>query len=138
MAAETAGVVTLTVTLTMRLASLDVARFDGTWRVTIVCPATREALGWTTRFSAQVNNGVLRGHAGVEGQPHSMTMTVRIHPDGNADVDVQGRTGDPRENIFNPPPGTQYVWHSSARFEGRQGSGKRTELRPCDLSFVKQ
>jgi hypothetical protein len=36
------------------------------------------------------------------------------------------------------PLGTTYFFHALAQFEHTSGAGKRIEIRPCNLTFVKQ
>jgi uncharacterized caspase-like protein len=120
-----------------RLAGLDRARFDGTWRVTIECPAHNSAAGYTLRFPAEVKDGMLHGQHGVSGQPDSLTLTGKISSDGNASIDARGRTGDPKFAMNRESTGTPYGWRGNARFEGSRGSGSKTEIRPCNLTFVK-
>jgi caspase domain-containing protein len=120
-----------------RLAGLDPARFDGTWNVTVDCPAYNRAAGYTLRFLAQVKDGALHGQHGVTGQPGSLTLTGKILSDGNASIDARGTTGDPKFNLNSASTGSPYAYRANAHFEGSRGSGIRTDLRPCDLTFVK-
>ena len=47
--------------------TLDAARFDGTWKVTVECPPHQSAAGYTQRFFAEVKDGVLAGSSGASG-----------------------------------------------------------------------
>jgi hypothetical protein len=120
-----------------RLAGLDPARFDGTWKVAIECPAHNSAAGYTMRFRAEVRDGALHGQHGVSGQPDSLTLTGKISSDGNASIAARGMTGDPKFTANRESTGTPYGWRANARFEGSRGNGNKTEIRPCNLTFVK-
>ena len=121
-----------------RVVSLGVARFDGTWDVTVVCPVhTDGALGFTYRFLAQVKDGILDGqHSDREGL--SVTFKGKIQPDGSANLEARGVTADPKYSVGGVKKGTPFGWRAPARFEGSRGTGTRTELRICHLAFVKQ
>jgi len=118
--------------------ALDPARFDGTWNVTILCPAHNAAAGYTMRLRAEVKAGVLNGQHGVPGQPDSMTLTGKISADGTASIAARGKTGDPKFSLGSEAPGFPYAYPASVRFEGSRGTGNRTDtLRPCSLTFVR-
>ena len=130
-----------------RLASLaappptsSAARFDGIWNVTIECPRTSTgAEGYVLRFFVEVKDGVLRGQHGTkQGQPSSLTLTRPIQPDGSAAINARGLTGDPKYAVNRESKGTPYGYRATARFEGDRGTGKKTDIRPCDLTFAKQ
>jgi Caspase domain len=115
------------------------ARFDGLWTVTIDCPrAPTGAEAYVLRFIAEVKDGVLRGQHGTHGQPNSLTLTGQIQPDGSAAINARGLTGEPKYSVNREAKGTPYGYHATARFEGARGTGKKTEMRPCDLTFAKQ
>jgi hypothetical protein len=114
-------------------------RFDGTWEVTLICPThTDGALGYTYRFFAQVKDGFLRGQHGTEGRPGWLTLDGGIQPDGSAQIEARGLTGDPNYSVDRVPKTTPYRYHATARFDGSRGAGSRVETRICNLSFVKQ
>jgi uncharacterized caspase-like protein len=129
-----------------RLASLaappptsSAARFDGIWNVTVECPRTPTgAEGYALRFFVEVKDGVLRGQHGTDGQPSALTLTGQIQPDGSAAINARGLTGDPKYAVNRESKGTPYGYRATARFEGDRGTGKRTDIRPCDLTFAKQ
>jgi len=52
--------------------ALTPTRFDGTWDVTVDCPAHQAAAGYKWRFQAEVKDGLLSGQYGVAGNPSSM------------------------------------------------------------------
>jgi hypothetical protein len=57
-----------------------VHRFDGLWTTTVVCEPTADALGWSNKFVAQVNDSTFQGHLGTEGKPGSATFDGTIKP----------------------------------------------------------
>ena len=118
------------------------APFDGLWAVTIDCPRTSAgssgAEGYVIHLLAKVKDGALHGQRGSEGQPNSFTLVGKIQPDGHAALSARGMTGDPKHSVNREAPGVAYGWRATALFEGSRGIGKKTEVRPCDLSFVKK
>ena len=115
------------------------SRFDGAWNVTIKCSGTPDgALGYTMEFVAQVKDGVLRGDMGTEGSPGSLSIEGPIQPDGTAIFFAHGRTGDAKYSVKSAAKGSQYAYSVPARFEGSSGTGRRTDIRPCDLHFAKR
>ena len=118
------------------------APFDGLWAVTVDCPRTSAgstgAEGYVLHFFAKVKDGVLHGQRGNQGEPDSLTLAGKILPDGSAAITVRGLTGDPKHTVNREAKGFPYGWRATALFDGSRGIGKRTELRPCDLNFVKQ
>lgn len=117
--------------------TLDAARFDGTWNVTVECPAHQSAAGYSMQFFAEVKDGVLAGQFGSLGQPSSLTLNGRIPPDGKASIDARGVTGDPKYTLSRVSQGSPYSYRADVQFDGARGSGKRTKIRPCSLTFVK-
>ena len=113
--------------------------FDGTWNVTVACARHSDgALGYTRELVAQVKDGFLRGEFGTEGNPAWLRLQGPIQPDGSAMLHAQGITGDPKYNASGAPRGAPFAYTVAARFEGSQGTGRRLQLRACDLRFVKQ
>ncbi len=120
-------------------ATVNAARFDGNWNVTVVCAKTPDgALGYTLEFVAQVKDGFLRGDQGTEGSSGWLRLEGPIQPDGSARLDARGITGDPKYNVKAVAKGAPYSYHVAARFLGSSGTGNRLELRACDLRFAKQ
>jgi class 3 adenylate cyclase len=114
-------------------------RFDGTWNVTIDCPKYSDgALGYVYELVAQVRDGYLRGEQGTEGSPGSLKLQGEIQPDGSARLDAKGLTGDPKYNVKGVSSGVPYAYQVAARFEGSRGTGRRLQLRACDLTFTRQ
>ena len=115
------------------------SRFDGMWNVTVACSKTADgALGYKMEFVAQVKDGFLRGDQGVEGSSGWLRLEGPIQPDGSARLFAHGLTGDSKFSVKSAAEGSQYSYTVPARFEGSQGSGARTDLRPCALHFAKQ
>ena len=117
--------------------ALDAARFNGSWNVTVECPAHAGAAGYSKQFLAEVKDGVLTGQDGGPGQPGSLTLTGKIQPDGKASIDARGLTGDPKFTATRAVQGSSYSYRVDAVFDDTRGSGKRTLNRPCDLTFFK-
>jgi Caspase domain len=117
--------------------TLDAVRFDGTWKVSIECPPHQGGAGYLMQFLAEVKDGVLAGQFGSMGQPNSLTLTGKIQPDGKASVDARGMTGDPKFTLNRASPGSPYSYRANVQFDGARGSGTKTQIRPCSLTFVK-
>jgi len=115
------------------------AAYDGNWHVTVVCVPTADgALGYTLEFVAQVKDGFLRGDSGIEGSSGWLRLQGPIQPDGSAKLDARGITGDRRYNVNEVAKGAPYKYTVAATFDASRGSGRRLELRACDLRFVRQ
>jgi hypothetical protein len=122
-----------------RVAANHAATYDGNWNVTVVCSSTPDgALGYTLVFVAQVKDGFLRGEYGVEGTTNSLKMQGPIQPDGSARLDARGITGDQRYSVNGVAKGSPYKYTVAATFDAASGSGRRLELRTCDVRFAKQ
>jgi hypothetical protein len=116
----------------------DLARFDGTWTVTVQCPPHGTASGYTKRLVAQVKDGALAGQQGDVGQPNSLMLSGKIQPDGKASIEARGMVGDPRNAVNRLNQGAAYAYRVDAVFEDSRGTGNRTDdARPCSLTFVK-
>jgi class 3 adenylate cyclase len=114
------------------------ARFDGTWDVTVTCAPAEGASAYKLDLVAQVKDGFLRGEQGADGKPGHLSLQGSIQPDGSATLDANGLTGDTRYNLKNVAQGIPYSYHVAAHFDSDRGSGRRLELRPCDLRFAKR
>lgn len=113
--------------------------FDGTWNVSVQCAQAAdgaEAYNWS--FPAQVRNGFMRGQRGAPGGINSSSISGQIKPDGSALLAVSGRTGRPEYSVGRVAPGHPFHFTVTAHFDARSGSGKRNELRPCNLAFSKE
>jgi hypothetical protein len=119
-------------------AAAGAGRFDGAWNVTLNCPRADNAQGYVSKFVAQVTNGYLKGDLGTEGSPGSLRLQGTIQPDGTATLEAKGLTGDPKYTIKGDKLGTPYGYSVVAEFEGARGTGRRIQLRACDLTFARQ
>jgi len=112
--------------------------FDGAWSVSVVCePMGPGAMGYQFDFVAQVQDNFLRGERRAKGSPGWLLLQGPIQPDGNATLDAQGLTDDPKYSN-GLVHGTPYAYRVAARFEADHGAGRRLETRACDLHFAKQ
>jgi class 3 adenylate cyclase len=121
-------------------ASVPVARsrFDGNWSVAVACSNTADgALGYHLEFTAQVKDGVLHGEKGIEGSPGSIRLDGPIRSDGSATLSARGTTSDAKFSVNAVAKGSPYAYHVDATFDDARGSGKRVELRPCELHFTR-
>jgi class 3 adenylate cyclase len=114
------------------------ARYDGVWSVTVVCTPSDRALGYKLEFDAQVKDNFLHGELGVEGKSSWLRLQGAIQPDGSAMLDAQGITGDPKYNVNSAAQGMSFNYHVAAHFDSDRGTGRRLEVRACDLRFAKQ
>ena len=87
---------------------------------------------------AVIKDSVLHAEILKPGQPAWMVLDGKIEADGKANLVAQGLTGDPKATLNKSKPGSPYGFTVSAQFDGRSGTGKRNELRPCDLKFTKR
>jgi hypothetical protein len=135
---STWSALTLLLLLHVSFAS-DKQRFDGRWMTTISCPAARDALGFSYKFTSTVKDGVFHGLHGTEGEPGSLQIDGTIQSDGDSSLYARGRTGS-KEYVVgkDTPVGTDYGYNIEAHFGDASGSGTRLEGRPCTLKFVKQ
>ena len=123
----------------VRASSGSVARFDGTWNVSVDCPKHADgAMGYVLDLVVEVKDGVLRGERGAPGAPSSLRLQGNIQPDGNATLEAKGVTGDPKFLLKGGKQGTPYEYTVLARFDESRGTGRRMQLRNCQLNFVKQ
>jgi class 3 adenylate cyclase len=113
-------------------------RYDGAWSVTVVCAPAEGGSAYKLEFDAQVKDNFLRGEQGVEGKPGWLRLEGAIQPDGSATLDARGLTGDPKYNIKGVAQGVPYAYHVAAHFDSNRGTGRRLELRACDLRFAKR
>ncbi len=117
----------------------DTRQFDGTWLVLFTCIGAPDgAAGYTLRYLASVQDGVLHGERGVRGQEDFLSLDGTILPDGNAVLLATGLTGDARYTVGHVPAMSRVNYHIRARFQGARGTGMRMELRSCEAVFTKQ
>jgi len=119
-------------------AANDTARFDGIWTTTLSCSNTAGALGYSFQFPSTVKDGVLHGEKGTEGKPGWLQLDGKIQPDGEAKIYAKGLVGAKEFAVGSRPAGTAFGYHIEGKFSDREGSGKRVEGRPCDVTFAKK
>jgi hypothetical protein len=117
----------------------DGRRFDGIWLANLVCEPTNSGLpGWRTEFTGRVTDGIFRAEIGRVGKPGSQTFDGTIEPDGTADILQKGWSGDSRRDPFQRPAGTEFNNKYLTKFDGRRGSGTRSDRPSCNVSFTKR
>lgn len=116
----------------------DATRFDGTWDTTVSCSNAAGALGYSFQFSSTVKDGVLHGERGDAGKPGWLKLQGNIQPDGTAKIYAKGLIGAQEFAVGHRPAGTAYGYHVVGKFSDKEGTGKRVEGRPCDVTFVKK
>ena len=112
--------------------------FDGSWDVTLNCPASGKAQGFTRPLAATVTNGVFHAEAQGQGGVNRLEIDGQIPTDGKTTLSARGTTGASTYTLNNLAPGSPYAFTVDAQFERNRGSGKRNEARPCNLVFVKR
>jgi hypothetical protein len=112
--------------------------FDGSWNVLIVCAQAPDgAKGYRWNFLAKVRDGSFLGQYNQPGNFPSGTLSGQIQGNGDAYLKMVGLTGDPEHNVGRVPSGMPFGYFVAAHFAGSSGSGKRNELRSCELTFAK-
>jgi hypothetical protein len=112
--------------------------FDGIWSVRQVCSEAADgAKGFTKSYSFSVAEGALEGWFGAPNTINSERLSGEINSDGTAYLQVAGLSGDPGHTFGRPKPGSPYRWPARATFTAQQGTGTRTEGRPCQLTFTR-
>jgi len=126
-------------------AAADSGRFDGRWGVILVCPKAPDgALPFTFEFTAAVRQAMLHGEHGLAGRPGWLSLDGAIQPDGTANLEARGLTGDPHYNINQTTQAVPYEHDVSARFGASRGAGNWRALqsngqtRTCDFTFTRQ
>jgi len=112
--------------------------FDGNWDVVVSCTSDHAALGYNLGLTATVKDGVLHGEHFTQGTPGWMVLDGTIAADGSATLAAHGLTNQPVYTENKARPGSPYAYTVSAHFDRTSGSGKRNELRPCNLTFAKR
>jgi uncharacterized caspase-like protein len=112
--------------------------FDGNWDVVVVCSSDRAALGYNFSLSGTVKDGVLHAERLTPGTPGWMVIDGSIAADGSSTLSAHGLTNQPVYTENRERPGSNYAYTVNAHFDRTRGSGKRIELRPCDLTFAKR
>lgn len=114
------------------------ARFDGTWDTTVSCSNASGALGYSFQFSSTVKDGVLHGEKGGKGKPGWLRLQGNIQPDGTAKIYAKGLVGAQEYAVGRRPAGTEYGYHIVGKFSDKEGTGKRVEGRPCEVTFARK
>ncbi|MCK1363059.1 caspase family protein [Bradyrhizobium sp. 62] len=112
--------------------------FDGNWDVTLNCPPTGKAQGFTRALSATVANGVFHADAQGQGAVNRLEIDGQIPADGKTTLSARGTTGASTYTLNNLAPGSPYAFTVDAQFDRTRGTGKRNEARACGLVFVKR
>jgi hypothetical protein len=116
----------------------EAARFEGIWDTTVSCSNAAGALGYSFEFPSTVKDGVLHGEKGTAGKPGWLQLQGNIRPDGTARLYARGLVGAQEFAVGHRPAGTEYSYHIVGKFSDKEGTGKRVEGRPCDVTFVKK
>jgi uncharacterized caspase-like protein len=111
--------------------------FDGKWDVTVKCTNASGALAYMRNLTATITDGMLHGEDQANGQP-LLAIDGEIPAGGKATLNAHGFTGDKAFSVGNVKRGSPYAYTVDAQFERDHGTGKRNELRPCNLTFVKK
>ena len=112
--------------------------FDGNWDVTLNCPTSGKAQGFTRALAATVTNGVFHAEGQNPGGSNRLEIDGQIPADGKTTLSARGTTGASAYTLNNLAPGSPYAFTIDAQFERSRGSGKRNEARACNLVFVKR
>jgi hypothetical protein len=112
--------------------------FDGNWDVTLNCPPTGKAQGFTRALSATIANGVFHADAQSQGAVNRLEIDGQIPADGKTTLSARGTTGASTYTLNNLAPGSPYAFTVDAQFDRARGTGKRNEARACGLVFVKR
>ncbi|PIT01526.1 hypothetical protein TSA1_12685 [Bradyrhizobium nitroreducens] len=112
--------------------------FDGNWDVTLNCPPTGKAQGFTRPLAATVTNGVFHAEAQSRDGVNRLEIDGQIPADGKTTLSARGTTGASTYTLNNVAPGSPYAFTVDAQFDRTRGSGKRNEARACNLVFVKR
>jgi hypothetical protein len=111
--------------------------FDGVWSVEVDCPNVGDVEGYSWSFPAEVSSGFMSGVYRSETSSAMGHITGRIRPDGAALLMMFGRTGPEQRDVAHQRSGSPFRYTVDAHFDTNSGSGKRTERRPCALTFSK-
>ncbi|MHC4053903.1 caspase family protein [Bradyrhizobium sp. 25ACV] len=112
--------------------------FDGTWDVTLNCPASGKAQGFTRPLAGTVTNGVFHAEAQSKDGVNRLEIDGQIPADGKTTLSARGTTGASAYTLNNLAPGSPYAFTVDAQFDRTRGTGKRNEARACNLVFVKR
>lgn len=113
-------------------------KFDGEWDVVIACSQSGDAGAYATFMTATVNDSIFHAEILTRGTPDWLAIDGKIGTDGNATLLAKGLTGNHPATNFHTKPGIPYAFTVIAHFDSSSGTGKRKELRPCNLNFAKR
>jgi hypothetical protein len=113
-------------------------KFDGEWDVNISCPPAGKAGAYARYVMAVVKDSVFHAELLTPGTPGWLVMSGKIGANGKTSLMAKGLTGNPAATINNAKAGSPYGFTVSAQFDSASGTGKRNEIRPCDLKFAKR
>ena len=112
-------------------------KFDGAWDLNLSCPPAGKSAAYTRLMAVTVKDGALRSEYQTPGTPGWLLITGAVEADGKARLAAKGLTGDPAYTVNKSKSGTPYGFTIDAQFDGASGTGKRIEIRPCDLKFAR-
>jgi hypothetical protein len=115
----------------------DPDRFDGTWDTVLSCSNTDGALGYSFKFPSIVKDSTLHGEKGTKGQPGWLQIQGRSNLTAPLSSTRTASSEPPRPAVGHRPAGTEYGYHVDAKFTDQEGTGKRVEGRPCEVTFTK-
>lgn len=116
------------------------ASFEGDWEALMTCPeiAEKSTKGYSARFSGQVKEGTLRISRGLQGESGWQLIHGAIDANGEANLTLEGLTGDPSSTAGNAARGTSFTSKVVAKFDPTSGSGQRTTGRACEIKFTRR
>lgn len=113
----------------------DLARFDGAWQIHINCQRpSGGTLQQSLEVVAKVNQGVLHGETGQEGEPGWRQIHGQIRNDGHADLIVKVI---PNENARRRRNAPMTTIEFPAVFQETSGLGQTQQPRACSINFSK-
>ena len=113
-------------------------KFDGAWDLNLSCPSAGKSAAYSRSMAVTIKDGALRSEFLNPGSPGWLLITGEIEADGKARLAAKGLTGDPAYTVNKAKSGTPYGFTIDAQFDGASGTGKRIEIRPCDLKFARR
>jgi hypothetical protein len=111
--------------------------YDGRWLTRVTCPVSGRAQSYSIELFGEVKDGAYHGRTGTVGEPGSLVIDGKIVSDGSAALLAKGAVGSTASS-GGTAVGTPYLYHVIAQFDPARGTGRRIEVRPCNLTFVKQ
>jgi len=111
--------------------------YDGRWLTRVTCASLGRAQSYSMELSGEVKDGAYHARVGTVGEAGSLVIDGKIVSDGSAALLAKGSVGSTATS-GGTAVGTPYLYHVIAQFEPSRGTGKRIEVRPCNLTFVKQ